>query len=63
MGEPELHLVLVEEVLGHRALDRLPVVQLEGGVVVRNRDSYSQSNSQLVNQTVSCFDRVSLPYL
>ena len=29
MGEAKLHLVLVEEVLGHRALHRLPVLQLE----------------------------------
>ena len=30
MGEAELHLVLVQEVLGHRALHRLPVLKLKG---------------------------------
>ncbi len=30
MREAQLHLILVQEVLGHRALHRLPVLQLEG---------------------------------
>ena len=34
VGESELHLVLVEEVLGHGALHRLPVIQLGAGLEI-----------------------------